>query len=71
MAHTKALADASTEIHCSILADVSINSPKMYLESVLMNSAVEKSEKMLSRSRKVADRVENGTGPYSFARPFV
>ena len=40
MAQTNALAGAITEMHCSIVADVSINSFKMYLGSILMNSAV-------------------------------
>ena len=40
MARTKAVAGAITEIHCSIVADMSINSSKMHLGSILMNSAV-------------------------------
>ena len=40
MAETKALAGANTEMHCSILGEMSTNSSKMHLGSLLVNSAV-------------------------------
>ena len=40
MALTKALAGVIPEIHCSIVAEMSSNSSKMHLGSILMNSAV-------------------------------
>ena len=40
MAQTKALAGGITEMPCSVMAEVSANSSKMHLGSVLVNSAV-------------------------------
>ena len=40
MAQTKALAGVNTEMHYSIVADMSINCSKIYLGSILTNSAV-------------------------------
>ena len=39
MAQMKALAGAITEMHCSILDEMSTNSSKMHLGSILVNSA--------------------------------
>ena len=52
------------------MAEMSTNRSKMHHGSILVNSAarhiiVEKSEKMLSQSRKVTDRVEIGTSSFS------
>ena len=40
MAQTKALTSVSTEMHCSIVAEMSTNTSEMYLGSILENSAV-------------------------------
>ena len=40
MAQTKALAGALTEMHCSIVGEMSTSSSKMHLGSILVNSAV-------------------------------
>ena len=40
MAQTKALAGAIAEMHCLIMTEMYINSSKMHLGSILVNSAV-------------------------------
>ena len=40
MAYTKALVGVITEIHCSIVGEISTNSSKLHLGSIPVNSAV-------------------------------
>ena len=63
MAQTKVLAGATTEQHCSIVANVSTYSAKMH--PALFARSVVKYEEMLSQSRKMTDRAENGTSSFS------
>ena len=65
MASTKALSGAITEMDCSIVPEISTNSSEIRLGSfwwtALFAIIVEKLEKMPSQTRKLTDRVENGT----------
>ena len=63
MAQTKVFAGATTEKYCSIVVDVSTYSSIM--NPALFAISVEKYEKMLSQSRKMTDRAENGTSSFS------
>ena len=50
MAQTKAVTSAITELHCSIVAEISTSSSKLHLGLILVNSAVivEKSDNALT-----------------------
>ena len=63
MAQTKVLAGATTEKYCSIVADLSTYSSKM--NPALFAISVGKYEEILSQSRTMTDRAENGTSSFS------